>query len=556
VPQYDALIGPVALISPTAQAVILQSDGDPNKVPSLPKSPKAIKRPINAPVYHDMPFTASQYFVEDGSVRVTEGEGNAEWQDPANIPKILQSLSNSPLGSTSLDARSSGAVALEPEGEEESTDRGARASDGDHISLSPRDWNIAKDCLIIVHYMNDFSMLEHAMFAEARVAWIRQFGWAPSVQEMHDAKMRAQQYRLESGRHVNSLTTQQWLNAWRVAYDVRGEGTVWREQVVDNSEMMPSTDEPHLAETTQSPSLHGQKVKLEAKDSTRHKFGDFAAVRSTDLDIQSSDEHQPKIEKGEKDFMGDIVHSEFNRKIQRHSATAELTSVREVEEVAKPSSAPPPKHLCQQTEEAKNMSHSIETKTSGIGMYSGHGLPWDQSFDEIASNGIAMTKQFTHPDEQVATQRFTLLAQAVDFATSKPGLVAQALDVSANSKDDSDEDQQMVGQLLSPEDVAPSIISPSRLFGTTRPSFGRNPFQATTPKEKPAQSKTPAEKFETLGVSKKLDGDLLSARGPNSSRGLNRANASSLIWAGGALPAKRAVSPSPLSERKTKKHAA
>jgi hypothetical protein len=99
----------------------------------------------------------------------------------------------------------------------------------DGISLTPSEWATAKDSLTIVHYMNDYSSLNLAMFEEARAAWIRQFGWAPSKAEMMQAKVRSQEYRQQHGRHINALSTNHWIDARKSAYDRRGEAAVWDE---------------------------------------------------------------------------------------------------------------------------------------------------------------------------------------------------------------------------------------------------------------------------------------------------------------------------------------
>jgi hypothetical protein len=223
------------LIPSIAHAVALQSDGDPSKVPSPPDSPEPDKGTLLTgepeTSQGDSVLAPPQYFIDDGGVRLVGDEGQDVCRESENTLRILQSLSKSPLGKSNHHANTGDVRRAQQEGIP-----GTTTTDGDRVSLSRADWHLAEDCLAIVHYMNDFSTLDTSMYAEARIAWIRQFGWAPSLQKMQDAKIRALEFRQESGRHINSVMTNQWLRARRTAYDDRGEGTVWQEPMVETSE--------------------------------------------------------------------------------------------------------------------------------------------------------------------------------------------------------------------------------------------------------------------------------------------------------------------------------
>jgi hypothetical protein len=142
----------------------------------------------------------------DGSIHLP----HPIYQKPEHILTILNHLQNSPLGfSTSLP------------------NQDISITDG-NVTLSPSQWDIVKDCVTVVHYMNDFSTIGPIeMYSEARASWIRMFGWAPGIDEMIQAKQRANEFREEKGRHITALGTKAWIGEMRVARE-RGECAVWK----------------------------------------------------------------------------------------------------------------------------------------------------------------------------------------------------------------------------------------------------------------------------------------------------------------------------------------
>jgi hypothetical protein len=240
---------------------VLQSDGDPENFPPPPKIAK----------YKNLaPQPSPQYSVENGMVRVAEKEAQDLQQDPSNILKILQSLSGAPLRSTSPNAKSANGFSVQQEGASViDTNKG-------RVSLSYHDWGIVKDCLTVVHYMNDFSPLDKTMFAEARVAWIRQFGWAPSLEAMYDAKIRAQSYRQEFGKHCHVLMTSHWVLARKTAYDCHGEGTAWKETVTQRTEM------PEIAELSEIVPVRATQHSQTVEADDQSKNGDDSKTINRD----------------------------------------------------------------------------------------------------------------------------------------------------------------------------------------------------------------------------------------------------------------------------------
>lgn len=135
-----------------------------------------------------------QYTVDaDGKIQLAD----PVYQKPEHILQILDHLQNSPLGFTpDSPAPSTSNISI--------TD--------DNVTLAPEQWDIVKDCLTVVHYMNDCSKIGQVdMYQEARASWIRMFGWAPGIDEMIQAKQRAHEFREHNGLHINALGTKVWI---------------------------------------------------------------------------------------------------------------------------------------------------------------------------------------------------------------------------------------------------------------------------------------------------------------------------------------------------------
>jgi hypothetical protein len=532
-----------------AQAVVLQSDGEPSKVLSTPEVPDVTKSLSDVPIRRQEPFLAAQYSIEDGVVRLAEGQGQAIPHDHENTLKILKSLGNSPLGFPGPHVIADSALTIDQNGQGTSTKETNSASIEDRISISRDIWVLVKDCLMIVHYMNDFSVLDQSMLAEARVAWIRQFGWAPFLQEMHDAKTRAQEYRQETGRHITSLMTNHWLNARKAAYNIRGEGMVWTEMIADRSQVPPFTEESHHAEITPISPVFSQKPCPNLKSHSWSTFGKIDGVDSTDVDVQRRNNDQPTTGKDEKDVMNDDMLSMSNHNRRQHSAPAEIAEGRKVEEVVKISSFLSPPYPLQQIKEVERISQLTESRNKGKDMSSSDGSLGEQALHESTIDSTATTKQFSGTDKQLAVPEVHALVNIIDFTIPEPDRVAQPLALSTEAEGGWNEKIVVLGQAIHPEEIPPPIIGPSKFSGAINPSYGRNPFRVAISKKRAAQPKTLRQKLEDLGIKKKPGtGD-----GLNSFRSFDRATAPSLTGFS-VIPAKRPASPLRLIEQKIKKH--
>jgi hypothetical protein len=125
--------------------------------------------------------------------------------------------------------------------------------------------------------MNDYSILSSIrMFSEDRGAIIRQFGWAPGIGEMIKAKMRAQDFRVEEGKHITAFGTKEWLSTRSNAYHDRGEGAAWKETVKKTTR-----DHQHGPTKTKGPVWGGFSETV--KSGNNAKKGEGKAGRNDNL---------------------------------------------------------------------------------------------------------------------------------------------------------------------------------------------------------------------------------------------------------------------------------
>ncbi|QDS73409.1 hypothetical protein FKW77_008236 [Venturia effusa] len=174
-----------------------------------------------------------QYTMDaDGDIHLAE----PVYQKPEHILQILAQLQNSPLGFTS-DTPASATPNIS-------------VKDG-NVTLGPAQWDIVKDCLTVVHYMNDHSPIGSVdMYQEARASWIRMFGWAPGLDEMIQAKQRAQEFRKEEGIHINALGTRVWISEEKGARE-RGDCAVFRPEMKQEGPAAPEA--PKASEAPKAP---------------------------------------------------------------------------------------------------------------------------------------------------------------------------------------------------------------------------------------------------------------------------------------------------------------
>ncbi|KAE9980043.1 hypothetical protein BLS_009225 [Venturia inaequalis] len=174
-----------------------------------------------------------QYAIDaDGTVQLAE----PVYQKPEHVLQILDHLQNSPLGFAS----DSSAPATP----------NISVKDG-KVTLEAAQWDVVKDCLSVVHYMNDYSKIGQVdMYREARASWIRMFGWAPGIDEMIQAKQRAHEFREEKGLHTHALATRIWIADEKGARE-RRDCAVYQPEEMFATPEAPTT--AHVSHVSQAP---------------------------------------------------------------------------------------------------------------------------------------------------------------------------------------------------------------------------------------------------------------------------------------------------------------
>lgn len=182
----------------------------------------------------------SQYTIDDeGKVQLAE----PVYQKPEHILHILGHLQNSPLGLTSDSSIPATPSIIVKDG---------------NVTLDSAQWDVVKDCLTVVHYMNDYSQIGKVdMYQEARASWIRMFGRAPGIDEMIQAKQRAHDFREEKGLHTNALATRVWIADEKGARE-RRDCAVHRPEEKFSALETPAT--VHAAHVSQAPLAQSASV--------------------------------------------------------------------------------------------------------------------------------------------------------------------------------------------------------------------------------------------------------------------------------------------------------
>jgi hypothetical protein len=234
--------------------------------------------------------------MHNGVAQLPEGTTGVP-QDASNVFRILQDLSYAPIGFNSAEHPTDhlpvpADVSRNSANSTADNIKEQVLASEENISLTSAQWSTVKDSLTVVHYMNDYTALTLPMFDEARVAWIRQFGWAPSRAEMMDAKLRAHEYRAQSGRHITALGTKQWTIARKEAYDLRGEAAVWTD-IVAGEEVAEQVNQNQVEHQNESSAVNGENG---AEESLPPKTGMSGSTKTT-ASSTSTTQHIPSTKR-------------------------------------------------------------------------------------------------------------------------------------------------------------------------------------------------------------------------------------------------------------------
>ncbi|KAF2429022.1 hypothetical protein EJ08DRAFT_698815 [Tothia fuscella] len=203
------------------------------------ESPTSAKEKVTPVVMLGPP----KYRIEGGIAILADGTDGLQLTDEDAF-KILEELVYAPVGPISKtipDPSSAGQPGPNASGApatpkdnltaEQSGNLSDSTPPNDNITLTQAQWVIAKDALSMAHYMNDFTHPTPSMYDAARVAFIRQTGWAPPPDMMVAAKNKVHEFRNDNGKHCSTLFTKEWLTTRRLAYE-QGEGAVWKDEAV------------------------------------------------------------------------------------------------------------------------------------------------------------------------------------------------------------------------------------------------------------------------------------------------------------------------------------